>query len=190
MQANWRLPEEIEKPFRDGLDHAAKRRVTELRAMLEHLTDEQLAGAVSLCGFVAAYTAINAVSRRWPTDQGLHVLAEKTVAGENPDQQFGVTEQNVYLFVSQCALGFKPYADVFGDVFTDPQEFFAAPFFIAVNVLTAFLPKGKTLWEFLELIESAYEAAWLLDLNLLPALMVRARMPQPEQTLGSDLPAQ
>lgn len=109
------------------------------------------------------------------------MLAEKTVAGENPDEQFGVTEENVYLFVSQCALGFKPYADVFSDIFTDPREFFAAPFFIAVKVLAAFLPKEKGLWEFLEQIESAYEAAWLLDLDLLPALMVRARMPQPEQ---------
>lgn len=36
------------------------------------------------------------------------------------------------------------------------------------------------------MIEDAYEKAWLLDLNLLPALMVRARMPQPEQAIDAN----
>jgi uncharacterized membrane protein len=87
----------------------------------------------------------------------------------------------VYLFTSQCALGFKPYADVFADIFGTPDDLLAAPFFIAVSVLAAYVPKGKTIWEFLEQIETAYEGAWLLDLNVLPALMVRARMPQPSK---------
>jgi hypothetical protein len=181
MHLSWGMPVEIEKPFRDALDHAAKRRVSELHSMLERLTEEQLAGAVGLCGFVTAYTAIHVVSGRWPTDAGLHRMAEKTVEGGSRDEDVGVTEQNVYLFVSQCALGFKPYAEVFGDIFDDPHEFFAVPFFLTVNVLAAFVPNGQTIWEFLEVIEDAYEKAWLLDLNLLPALMVRARMPQPEQ---------
>jgi hypothetical protein len=30
-------------------------------------------------------------------------------------------------------------------------------------------------------IEDAYEKAWLLDLNLLPALMIRARVQQKQQ---------
>lgn len=177
QQPSWRLSEEIEKPFREALNHASKCQTEELRALIERLSEEQLAGAVGLCGFVVAYTAINAVHRRWPTDNGLRVMAEKTVEGENLDQRFGVTEQNVYLFASQCALGFKPYAEIFDGIFTDPHEFFAAPFFITVNVLATFAPKGTTVEDFLNTIESAYEGAWLLDLNLLPALMVRARMP-------------
>jgi hypothetical protein len=51
-------------------------------------------------------------------------------------------------------------------------------FFITVKVLATFTPKGKDMGEFLDLMEAAREGAWLLDLNLLPALMFRARLPR------------
>lgn len=177
----WKLSEEIEKPFRHALDRAAKGKPDEVRELLHGMTDEQIAGCLTMSGWVAAYTAINAVSRRWPTDHGLHVLAQKVVEGGNRDEAQGVTEENVYKYVSEVALQCKSYADVFDGVFEDPGESLSAPLFIAVNVLTTFLPKDKTIWEFLDQIETAYEAAYLVDLNVLPALMVRARMPQPEQ---------
>lgn len=180
MNPSWRLPKEIEKPFRKALDHASKRRISELHGLLGEMTDEQIAGAIGLCGFATAYVAIDVVERRWPTDAGLRRMAENLMKDGNPDERFGVTAENVYLFTSQCALGFKPYADVFADIFSNPDELLTAPFFITINVLAAYVPKGQTIWEFLEQIESAYEGAWMLDLNLLPALMVRARMPQPK----------
>ena len=181
MHPSWRIPEEIEKSFRTALDHASKRRVSELHSMLEQLTEEQLDGAVGLCGLVSAYTVINTISRRWPTDAGLRHMAKRMTEGENRDEQCGVTEQNVYLWVSQCVFGFKPYAEIFDGVFDDPYEFMAAPFFFTINLLAWFRPEGTSVSDFLNLVETAYERAWLLDLNLLPALMVRARMPQPEQ---------
>lgn len=182
MQPSWKLPEETEKPFRDGLGHAAKRRVTELHGMLKQLSTEQLAGMVTLSCYVAAYTAIDVVERQWPNDAQVRRMAQKTVEGGTSFAEFGVTEENVYRFLSHCALGGQPYEDVFANIFPNPPEFFAAPLFITANVLATFVPQGKTIWEFLDLIEAAYEGAWLLDLNLLPALMVRARMPQSEQT--------
>lgn len=179
------LPREIEKPFRDALGHAAKQRVSELHAHLAKLTDEQIAGSIGMCGFVSAYTAIDVVSRRWPTDAGLHHMAGKVMAGGNRDEPHGVTEQNLYRFLSECALGFKPYAEVFDDLSDDPHKYLAAPFFFTLNLLATFCPQGKTIWEFLDQIENAYEGAWLLDLNVLPALMVRARMSKSEQTSGT-----
>jgi hypothetical protein len=179
MHPSWRIPEELEKPFRKALDHASQRRVSELHSMLGQLTEEQLDTAVGLCGLVSAYTIINTVSRRWPTDAGLRHAARRITEGDNRDEQYGVTEQNVYLWLSQCALGFKAYAEIFGDVFDDPYELMAAPFFFTINLLARFHPKETSPSDFLNLIETAYETASLLDLNLLPALMVRARMPQP-----------
>jgi hypothetical protein len=181
MHPSWRIPEETEKPFRKALDHASRHEVSEMHSMLEQLTQEQLEGAAGLCGLVSAYTVINAVSRRWPTDTGLRHMAKLITEGENRYEQYGVTEQNIYLWVSQCALGFKSYAEIFGDVFDDGYEFMAAPFFFTFNLLAWFHPKDTSVGDFLNLIETAYETASLLDLNLLPALMVRARMPQPEQ---------
>lgn len=178
MRPSWKLPPETEEPFRDALDHAVKRRVSDLHAMLQELSQEQLEGAAGLCGLVSAYTAIDVAKRNWPSDAQIRRMAQGITEGENRDKQYGVTEQNLYLWLSQCALGFKDYADVFDAIFEDPREFLAAPFFFTANLLAGFVPQGKTIWEFLEQIESAYETALLLDLNLLPALMVRARMPQ------------
>jgi len=181
MNQSWRIPAEVEKSFRDALGHASKRRLSELHGLLEELPEGQLVGAAGLCGLASAYTAIDVVERRWPTDDGLRRIAAKTVEGNNPDEQFGVTEENLYLWLAQCALGFNAYSEVFKDRFTDKHTFLAAPFFFTINVLATFSPKSKSVWEFLDSIENAYEAASLLDLNLLPALMVRARMPQPNQ---------
>lgn len=180
MEPDWRISQEIEKPFRKALNHASKREVADLHNLLDEMPDVQIAGAVSLCAWVSAYVAIDVVSRRWPTDEGLRFMAKKVTTGDDRDKQFGVTEQNLYLYLSQCALGFKDVADVFGEIFEDPHELLSAPFFFTVNMVLKCLPDGASFGDFLNRIEDAYEKAWLLDLNLLPALMVRARMPQPE----------
>lgn len=120
------------------------------------------------------------VERRWPPDASVRRMAEG-VARAKADAPYGVTEENAYLFLSRCALGFESYGDVFGDAFEDADTFAAAPFFLTIDMLAAFRPKDKSIWEFLDVIEDSYERAGLLDLNLLPALMMRARMPLPEQ---------
>lgn len=176
----WRIHEEIEKPFRDALDCAAKRKIPELHEMLSQMTDMQMASTIGLSNWVAAYTAIDVVERRWPTDAALRRMAQKVTQGANRDEQYGVTEENVYKYVSQVALQQEPYDEVFEGVFEDPYDFLCAPIFFTVNMLAAFTPKDKSIWEFLEQIETAFEAAFLVDLNVLPALMIRARMPVPD----------
>lgn len=186
MQQSWKIPEETEKSFRKALDHASTRNVSELHSLLEGLAKEQLEGAAGLCGLASAYTAIDVTERKWPSDAQVRRMAQGVTEGANRDEQYGVTEQNLYLWLSQCALGFKNYADVFDGIFTDPGEFLAAPFFFTTNLIIRFKPKGTSVGDFLNLIEGSYEKALLLDLNLLPALMVRARMPQPGQGGGAD----
>lgn len=162
------IPPEVEKPFRRALEYASKRRTAGLHAHLDQLTGEQLSGAIGLCGLVGAYVAITAADRTWPTDAALHGIARKAATG-------AVTERNLRLWLSRCALGGTGYADVFGGVFRDPLEFTAAPFLFAAGLLAAFQPEGTSADEFLSLIERAYEGAALLGPDLLPALMVWAR---------------
>lgn len=181
MAAGQGIPLKYEKSFRDALNHAGHKRVEELRALLGGMSDHEVAAAVQLCGLTAAYTAINVVSRRWPTDEGLRLIGEKTEESAGSDRWPGVTTQNVYLFLSRCALGFEDFTEVLGSAFKDADDLLMAPFFVTVQVLGTFGPKEKSIGEFLDMVEDAYEKAWQLDLNLLPALMVRARIPQPGQ---------
>ncbi|HSZ41770.1 MAG TPA: hypothetical protein VK817_17585 [Trebonia sp.] len=186
MHPNWRIPEENEKPFRDALNHAGLRHVSELHTMLEQMPEEQLAGSIGLCGFVSAYTAIDVVSRRWPTDAGLRQMAQGIAEEGTEYERFGVTEQNVYLWLSQCAIGLNAYTDVFADAFDDPYKFMAAPFFFTANIIARFRPRESDIGDFLDLIETAYEQAFAVDLNLLPALMVRNRLAQKTQEQGAS----
>lgn len=179
-----RIPRKDEEAFRDAINHASHKRINELRAQLETMSDEQVATAIRLCAFVSAYTAIDVVSRRWPTDEGVRMIAEKTARSAGENAWPGVTEENLYLFLSRCALGFEDLSAVLGNEFKDGYELLMAPFFWTIHLLATFGPKELSVAQFLDVIEDAYEKAWLLDLNLLPALMVRARMPQQGQTPG------
>jgi hypothetical protein len=185
MNTETGLPRKYEKPFRDALNHAGHMRVDELRTALRGMTDEQAGAGIQLCAFVSAYTVIDVVSRRWPTDSEIRQIADGTAEIAGSDTWPGVTGQNVYLWLSRCAFGFEDLAEVLGKEFKDTDDLLMAPFFLTIDVLATFLPKGQSIGGFLDVIEDAYEKAWQLDLNLLPALMVRSRMPRPEQGPGA-----
>jgi hypothetical protein len=178
MQPNWRIPAGVEEPFREALGHAFKHRISDLRSTLGQMSEEELEGGVGLCGLVSAYTVIDTVNRTWPTDTAVRHIAQKIAEAESRDAQYGVTEQNLYLWLSKCALGFDAYAEHFDSVFEDAREFLAAPYLFTGHLLARFHPNDETAAEFLNQIERAYEGAGLLDRNLLPALMVQERMAQ------------
>lgn len=178
MQPIWRIPASIEDPFRETLGRVIEHRIGELHSALEQMSQEELEGGVGLCGLVSAYVVIDTVGRRWPADVHMRRMAQKIAEAESRDAEYGVTEENLYLWLSKCALGFKPYAEIFESVFENPYTFLAAPYFFTRHLLSRFRPKGKTAAEFLEDIEKAYEMAGLLNRDLLPALMVQERMSQ------------
>lgn len=185
MNMETGFPQKYERPFRDALNHAGSKRVDELRAALRGMTEEQVGASIQLCAYVAAYTMSDVVSRRWPTDAEVRQIAEGTAKSAGVNAWPGVTAQNLYLFLSRCALGFEDLAEVLGSTFEDTDDLLMAPFFLTVNLLGTFGPDEQSISEFLDVIEDAYEKAWLLDLNLLPALMVRARTSQSRQEAGS-----
>lgn len=180
MQLVGRIPRNIEKPFREALNHAAHQRVGELRALLASLTGEQVAECVRLCAYVAAYTAIDVVSRRWPNDEGVRQMADGTAKSAGSDAWPGITPENLYLFLSRCGLGFEEYASVFDGVFSDAADLWMAPFFLTIELVAAFGPEELSIPDFLDVAEEAYETAQQVDLSVLPALMLRSRA-QPEQ---------
>lgn len=185
MNTGYGIPQKDEEAFRAALNHAGHKRVDELRSALDRMTDQQIATAVRLCGFVSAYTVIDVVNRRWPTDEGVRLIAEKTARSAGANAWPGVTEQNLHLFLSRCALGFEDFTVVLNDAFPDADDLLMAPFFLTIQLLGTFGPSEQSISAFLDVVEDAYEKAWQLDLNLLPALMVRARMPQPGKTPDS-----
>jgi hypothetical protein len=175
------IPDESEHFFREALNHAGQCHVSELHDMLEPMPDEQLSGIIGLCGLVSAYTVIDVMGRAWPTDDGLRQIAHVITEEGKDYEQFGVTEQNLHLWLSQCAIRFNAYAEVFVDTFDDPRMFVAAPFFFTANIVARFRPRESRTGDFLDMIENAYESAFAFDPKLLPALMVRDRITRKAQ---------
>jgi hypothetical protein len=175
VSPGWGIPAEVEGPFREGLGHAAECRVSELRDVLDRLTEEQIVAVVGLCGAATVYLVIKALDFAWPTEQGLRWFAEKTAEGDTRYADLGVTPESVYDFLSQRLQGAKPAA-------SDPLAFLAVPFLITVSAYGVFWPEGRSLADFIDEFEDAYEKAAMLNSDVLAALMVRARTPHVDQT--------
>jgi hypothetical protein len=162
------IDRKVEEPTRDMLGHAIRGEMQDLAALIQSVGDERYRQVLGLCLVAAAYAAVD-VSGRWPTDADLREIARVVVEHETEVQ---LDQADVYDYLSGAALGFKPLPEALGD------EVSAAtlPVFITGSMLFTFKPKGQEWWDYLDQIWGAYETAETVDVSVLPALQVRARM--------------
>lgn len=161
---------DIEKPFRKALGHAARAEAEAMATLLENLSEPQVAGGIDLCAFTAAFTAMDVVGRQWPDEANLRRIAAGTVTGTNA-RKLGLAEQDVYDFVARISIGLEPI----DRVFPEPDRMITLPYYITAHLLVSFGPSEQEWWDFLDRAEAAYEVAQSVDLDVLPALMLRAR---------------
>lgn len=93
-------------------------------------------------------------------------------------RSFGLSADDSYAYVKRAALQFVPLDRVFpGAKFDgeDNQDSVLLTFKITGHLLVAYCPRELEWWEFLGKIEQAYEIAQVADLDVLPAMMLRAR---------------
>jgi hypothetical protein len=165
-----RLSPDIEKPFRDALGHAIRNEIDEMHEGLLRLTDEQIASCLSLCAFTSGYVAIDVCGRQWPDEDNLRRLGEATTKSNNA-RAFGLKAEDSYAYVKRVALRGEPL----DTVLSPPEDAATLSFVITGRLLVAFRTADQHWWEYLNKIEEATEAALAADLDLLPALMLRAR---------------
>jgi len=165
-----RLSADIEKPFRDALGHAIRNEIEEMHEGLLRLTDEQIASCLILCAFVSGYVAIDVCGRQWPDEDNLRRLGEATTKSNNA-RAFGLKAEDSYAYVKRVALR----GELLTTVLSPPEDAGTLSFVITGRLLVAFGPADQHWWEYLNKIEETYEVALAADLDLLPALMLRAR---------------
>ena len=175
-----RISPDIEKPFRDAVAHAMRNEHEEMREVLSRLTEEQIASCLSLCVHVSGYVAIDACGRQWPDEDNLRRIAEETTTATKA-REFGLNAQDSYDYVKRVALRAEPL----DRVFPSPEDAATLSFVITGHLLVAFGPATEHWWEYLNRIEEAYEAAQATDLDLLPALILRARRLTSSSTPGA-----
>jgi hypothetical protein len=158
----------VEKPTRDMLGHAIRGELPDLATLIQSVGGEQYRYVLGLCMTAAAYIAVD-VSGRWPTDADVKEIARLVAERETEIQ---LDQADVYDYLSRAVLDFQPLPDALGD------DVAAAtlPVLITGSMLFTFRPKGGKWWDYLDQIWAAYAAAERLDVSVLPALQVRARM--------------
>jgi hypothetical protein len=161
---------DIEKPFRQALGHAARAEPEAMATLLENLSAPQVSGGIALCTFTTAFAAMDVVGRQWPDEANLRHIAAGTVKGTNA-RRLGLTEQEVYDFIARVAFGLEPI----DRVFPEHDRMITLPYYITAHLLVSYGPSEQHWWEFLDRAEAAYEVAQSVDLDVLPALMLRAR---------------
>jgi hypothetical protein len=165
-----RITPDIEKPFRKSLGHAIRNEHEEMWQILRGLTQEEFASCLSLCAHVSGHVAIDVCGRQWPIETNLRRLAEETTTATKA-REFDLKAEDSYAYVKRVALGFEPL----DKVFPSPEDAVTLSFVITGHLLVAFATADQHWWEYLNRIEEAYEVAKATDLDLLPALMLRAR---------------
>ena len=166
-----------EEPTREMLGHAIRGEMRDLAALIRSVGDERYRQALGLCLTAAAYVAVD-VAGRWPTDADVREVARLV---SERGTEIPLAQEDVYDYLSGSALGFKSLPEALGD------DLAAAtlPVFITGTLLVAFRPEGKKWWDYLDQIWGAYEKAEALDMSVLPALQVRARMAKEASDRGA-----
>jgi hypothetical protein len=158
----------VEEPTRDMLGHAIRGELPDLAAVIQSVGNERYKQALGLCLIAAAYVAVD-VSGRWPTDADVQEIARLV---NERGTEVKLDQADVYDYLSGAALGFRSLPDALGD----DVAAVTLPLLITGSMLFMFRPKGEKWWDYLDQIWSAYETAETVDVSVLPALQVRARM--------------
>lgn len=156
----------IEEPARTLIGHVIRQEWDELEAEVRRIGDDTYNSALVLCILVAGYVAVD-VAGHWPTDADVRFIAQRTAKSA---RGFELAEEDVYAFLSQVALDWKPMVDVFPSA----EVGLLLPLQVTSTLLLAFLPKDKRWWEYLDVIENSLDASEYTNLALLPALSLRA----------------
>jgi hypothetical protein len=157
----------IEEPARTMIGHVIRQELDELESEARRIGSDMILNVMMLCVVVAGYIAIDAAGR-WPTDADTREIARHTAASA---RGFDLSQDDVYAFLSRVALG----SERLPEVIPSAQVGILLPLQVTATLLLAYLPRGKHWWEYLDVIESALDAAEQADLSLLPALQLRSK---------------
>jgi hypothetical protein len=160
---------DIEKPFRKSLGHALRNEIDQLHEGLALLTEEQIGFCVKLCAYVSGHVAIDACGKQWPDPDNLRQLGKAATESANAEA-FGLKEEDAYAYVKRVALRGEPL----NTVLSPPKAAITLSFYITAQLIAEFSGDYDHWWDYLDVIETAWETAQATDPNLLPSLMLRS----------------
>lgn len=166
-----RIDKAVEGPTRKMLGHAMRGELDALPATAATLGgDMRRQESLELCVLISGYVAVDVCGAQWPTDAAVRKLADDTAAATTA---FPLDPSILYTYLARAALGFEPLDRVFPN---RTEETFD-PVLMTAALLMTHHPKTTDVWQYLNETEEALEAAVTAKRTLIPAMILRAHMP-------------
>jgi hypothetical protein len=156
-----------DQPARQMLAHAIRGDLHDLAAVIDAVGDTTFAAVVDLCVLAAAYIAIDVSDMRWPDDAMLRQIARDASEAAT---RLDISDEEIFALLSRVAFG----AEKPGGIFT-AGDAGPVPLYATASLLLTYCPQGMHWFEYLDQIWNAYNAADVIDVSVLPALMFQVR---------------
>lgn len=153
--------------MRTMLGHAVKDKPEEIPKVVEKIGDERFRECIGLCVCIAGYITVDVLGPEWPTEAGLRQMAKGAARSETT---YELDESQIYDFLRKSAIGFQ----TLDHVFSAREEMVIMPILMTASLMLTYCPREKGIWEYLDEIEAALEAADSVKQSFYPAMILFA----------------
>jgi hypothetical protein len=171
-----RINTKVEKALREALDNVAHVEEDQITVPLAPLDESEHAEALALAGMITCYVTVDVCGNKWPNQASARQVAEDLATTGSTAKRLKLDTGQIYAYLSRTVLG----PERLEDVIPDEPYFTRLPVVVAQRGLSVYHPKDIAMWDYLDRIESAIEAASALDESVLPAVVMRAYLPKPQ----------
>jgi hypothetical protein len=149
--------------------------IDRIESELDVLDETELAEALGLAVLITGYVAVDAVGTEWPTQRSMRRIADALTRVGTVSKTLQLDPERIYQYLSRVVLG-PESLDAFLDP-DDPAEIMRFVVIVANRAAGVYCPKELEIWEYIDQIESAIEAAWSFQPAVFPAAVLRAYLP-------------
>ena len=170
----WAINTKAESALREALAAVSRLEIDQIEPALDVLDERELGEALGLAVLITGYVAVDACGTEWPTQHSIQRIADSLTRVGTITKQLQLDSGKIYQFLSRVVLGPDPLDEFFKP--EDP-EFARFPIIVAHQATGVYCPREIGIWDYLDQIESAIEAAGVLQSTVLPAALLRSYLP-------------
>lgn len=160
--------------MRKALAAVAGAEIDQIDPALGALDERERGEALGVAVLVTGYVAVDSCGTDWPTQHSIRRIAEDLAATGTVSRKLRLDPERIAGYLSRVVLGRE-----FLDEFFEPgdPDFVRFPVIVANRATGVNCPRDIEIWDYMDQIESAIEAAGRLQAAGLTAAALRSNLP-------------
>jgi hypothetical protein len=171
-----RINAKVEKVLREAVGDVPRVEPDQIGAPFSKLDDDERAEAIGLAIIITCYVMVDVCGNTWPVESTVRRIAEDLATGTSTAERLHLDPEQIHAYLSRAVLR----SERLEDVIPDEPAFTRLPLIVAGEALAVYAPKEMGMWDYLDHVESAIEAASALPAYVLPAAVMFAYLPKPK----------